>query len=254
MEAINAKARKVEDLSQYGQPLRMPKEAVKKQMGIAFIELRKKFGLIGLLPFFVKALAEQRRLKKRYPEAVKQAQQLGSETASEFLLMSSMFKVLAKEDGREQAYEFLKGLFQKVSVYSIPAIYQIDDLVECEGDVFDNFKKFHIAMFQAIHDEGTWKYDEIIDEEDKLVMNVISCANVDLFGAVDCPELGKLGCDHDLAGYPAIEDRVKAEFRRPCTLAKGGNCCKFIFYRQGTAPDTEEVDGEIVKWQPHLNK
>jgi hypothetical protein len=115
MEAVNAKARKVEDLSQYRQPLRMPKEAVKKQMGIAFVELRKKFGLIGLIPFFVKVLAEQRRLKKRYLEAVKQAQQLGSETASEFLLRSSMFKVLAKEDGREQAYEFLKGLFQKVS-------------------------------------------------------------------------------------------------------------------------------------------
>ena len=72
-------------------------------MGIAFVELRKKFGLIGLIPFIVKVLAEQRRLKKHYLEAVKQAQQLGPETASEFVLMASMFNVMAKKDGREQA-------------------------------------------------------------------------------------------------------------------------------------------------------
>ncbi len=52
----------------------------------------------------------------------------------------------------------------------------------------------------------------------------------------DCPEIAKLGCDHDLAGYPCIEDRCNAEFRRPCTLAKGGEYCDFHFYRKGFAP------------------
>jgi hypothetical protein len=94
----------------------------------------------------------------------------------------------------------------------------------------------------------------MIDEKDKHMLKIVSCINVDIFGALGCPELGKLGCDHDLTGYPAIEDRVQAEFRRPCTIAKGGSYCKFIFYRQGTAPETEEVDGKMVKWEPHLNK
>ncbi len=52
----------------------------------------------------------------------------------------------------------------------------------------------------------------------------------------DCPEIAKLGCDHDLAGYPPIEDRVNATFRRPCTLAKGDACCDFNFYRKGFEP------------------
>ena len=254
MEATNGKPKKVEELSQYGKPLRSPKEVAKKQMGIAFSELREKFGLFGLIPFFAKVLAEQRRLKKTHPEVIKQLQKLGPELANEFVLMASMFKVIAKKDGREEAYEFLKGMVQKVAPYSIPAMYQVDALVECEGDVFDNFKKFHSAMFQALHEEGTWKYEEMSDEKDKHTMKIVSCANVDLFEALGCPELAKLGCDHDVAGFPVIEDRVKAEFRRPCTLAKGGSYCKFIFYRQGTAPDTEEVDGQIVKWEAHLNK
>jgi len=254
MEATNGKPKKVEELSQYGKPLRSPKKAAKKQMAIIFSELRHKFGILGLIPFFGKVLVERGRLKKRYPEAIKLAQKLGPETADEFVLMASMFNVMAKKDGREQAYEFLKGMVQKVGPIGIPAMYQVDDLVECEGDVFDNFKKFHTAMFQTMHEEGTWKYGEMSDEKDKHTLKIVSCINVDIMGALGCPELGKLGCDHDLTGYPAIEDRVKAEFRRPCTIAKGGSYCKFIFYRQGTAPDTEEVDGKIVKWEAHLNK
>jgi hypothetical protein len=254
MEATTVKRKKVEELSQYGKPLRSPKETAKKAMAIFFSELRHKFGLLGLIPFFVKVLVERGRLKKRHPEAIKLAQKLGPETANEFVLMASMFNVIAKKDGREQAYQFLKGMVQKVGPYGIPAMYQVDELVECEGDVFDNFKKFHTAMFQTMYEEGTWQYGEMIDEKDKHMLKIVSCINVDIFGALGCPELGKLGCDHDLTGYPAIEDRVQAEFRRPCTIAKGGSYCKFIFYRQGTAPETEEVDGKMVKWEPHLNK
>ena len=80
------------------------------------------------------------------------------------------------------------------------------------------------------------------------------CANVEMAHAFDVPELAPIGCDSDLAGYAAIVEEVNTEFRRPCTIAKGSDHCKFLFYRKGTAPDTEEVDGKTVKWDDHLNK
>ena len=52
----------------------------------------------------------------------------------------------------------------------------------------------------------------------------------------DCPEIAKLGRDHDLAAYPFVEPKVDAVFRRPCTLAKGDSCCDFNFYRKGSEP------------------
>jgi hypothetical protein len=70
------------------------------------------------------------------------------------------------------------------------------------------------------------------------VIVVTECANCVLGEAFDCPEIAKLGCDHDLAGYPVIIDRVDAEFRGPHTIAKGDDFCDFMFYRKGTAPDT----------------
>jgi len=233
---------KVEDLSQFGKPLGMPKKAQRKMLGIVLTALREKFGPLGMAPFFIKLLAEQRRIRKAHPDLVAKAAEIGPEVAKNLVLLPALFNVTARRDGREQAYEFVKDIFQRVAVHSMPAIYQIDELVQCEGDSFENFKRFNVAMFEAMDRVGSWKTDAIVDEDDRLRIKLASCANVELFSAIGCPELGKLGCDHDLAGYPLILDRVDAEFRRPCALAKGDDFCDFNFYRKGTAPPTEHLN------------
>jgi hypothetical protein len=234
---------KVEELSQYGKTLTgLPKEALKKQKAIVMAEIRRKFGLLGMLPFFLKVLSEQRALKRKYPEAYQETLKLSRETAGEITMLIAMFNVIAASEGREKAYAFVKGIFEKVAVHSIPALYQIDELVKCEGDVFDNFVKFNVAWFGAMNEEGTWIVDEIAREKDKLTIIVTECANCVIGEAFECPEIAKLGCDHDLAGFPMVLDRVNAEFRRPNTLAKGDEYCDFMFYRKGTAPDTEHLN------------
>lgn len=72
-------------------------------------------------------------------------------------MLVSMFNIIAGKDGEEKAYEFVRGIFQKVAVYSMPTLYQIDDLVKCEGDSFDHFVQFNIAWFNAMNEEETWK-------------------------------------------------------------------------------------------------
>jgi hypothetical protein len=234
---------KVEELTQYGKTLSsLPKEALKKQESIVLREIRNKFGLIGILPFFIRLFLGQRELKRKYPEAYQATLKLGESAAKEITMLISMFNIIARKEGRGNAYEFVKGIFQKVAVYSMPAMYQIDDLVKCEGDPFENFVKFTVAWFNAMNEEGTWKVEEMTEEKDKLTFTVTECTNCTLGEAYDCPEIAKLGCDHDLAGYPVILDKVNAEFRRPHTIAKGDEYCDFQFYRKGTAPDTEHLN------------
>ena len=234
---------KVEELSQFGKTLSgLPKEALKKQRKIVLRAIRTKYGWLGTLPFFLRIVSGQKKLKKHYPGAYKQAKNISENAAKEVTMLVSMFNLIAQQDGDEQAYEFLKNVFQEVAVYSMPALYQIDDLVQCEGDVFENFKKFNIAWFKAMNDEGTWIVERMEDEEDKLTIVVNKCANCIIGEAFDCPEIAKLGCDHDLAGYPVILDRVNAEFRRPHTIAKGDDYCDFMFYRKGAAPNTEHLN------------
>lgn len=234
---------KVEELSQYGKTLSgIPKEAMKKQRSIVLRELRKKYGLFGILPFFIKMLLEKRALIKKYPEAYQEVLKFGKITAKELPMLIAMFNVVAKKEGRENAYEFVKSIFQKVAVHSLPAMYQIDDLVKCEGDTFDNFAKFNMAWFNAMNEEGTWKVKEMKRDKDQLTIVVDYCSGCVISKAFDCPEVAKLGCDHDLAGYPVFIDRVDAEFRRPHAIAKGDEYCDFHFYRKGTAPDTEHLN------------
>lgn len=207
-------------------------------MAVVLREIRKKFGLLGMLPFFISLFIGQRALKKKYPEAYRTALKLGKAEANDISMLVAMFNLVARKEGRENAYEYVKNIMQKIAIYSMPAFYQIDDLVECEGDVFENFTKFTVAWFNAMNEEGTWIVEEMREEKDKLSFKVTECLNCVLGDAFDCPEISKLGCDHDLAGYPVILDRVNAEFRRPHTIAKGDDYCDFNFYRKGAAPES----------------
>ncbi len=228
---------KVEELSQYGKALEMPKEGLKKQEKVIFNLLKKEFGLLGFMLLMMRVKKNANRIKKDYPKQVEKAKIIGKDMDKQLLMMGGLFFAIANKKGRKFAENFMSKMMQNVAPVSMPAMYQLDELVKCEGDVFDNYKKFNRAMFTEIDRIGTWKNSGFNETEDLLEFKVTSCINVELFNAIDCPEIGTLGCDHDLAGYPLIEEATQSEFRRPCTLAKGGDYCHFHFYRKGTAPE-----------------
>ena len=252
MDNSTLRRKKVEELSQYGKPLTgLEKEAEKAQAKIFMAEIKKRYGFFGRIPFFIDVFLEQRRAKKDYPEAYAQLQKYGKKAVKEFPFLIGIFHAIAKREGRENAYPILKDMWQKVSPMAQRTMYQVDELVECEGDIFDNFKKFHVAMFEA----GQDMYHSInTNEKDLATSTVDRCVNVELANAFGVPELATMGCDNDLAGYPAIDDEMNMEFRRPYTIARGDDYCKFLFYRKGTAPEMEEIDGQMVKWDESLNK
>ena len=234
---------KVEELKQFGANLEMPREAVKQQGKIMFRALRQRFGILGTLGILRDTWVNQRRLRRDYPETGRKAAAISDIIEKELFTFSAMFLALAKRLGREEAYEFFKAkVMNEIAQTSMGLIYQVEDLKKCEGDVFENFKKFNIALFQRTTRDGSWHMESHTDDPDKLTINVTTCANVELFGELGVPELGKFGCDHDLAGYAAIEDDVDCDFRRFCTIAKGDDSCVFEFYRKGTAPDNAHLN------------
>ena len=234
---------KVEELEKFGAKLEMPKEAVKGQTKIMFRALRKRFGIWGMIGIFKDTFKNQITLKKEYPETRRKAAAISEIIEKELFMFSGMFLALAKRLGREGAYEFFKTkVMNEIAKTSMALLYQLDDMKKCEGDIFENFKTFNIAMFERTTKDGTWLMENYENETDKLIIKITTCANVELFSELGVPELGRFGCDHDLAGYPIIEDDVDCEFRRMCTIAKGDDCCIFEFYRKGTAPDNAHLN------------
>ena len=234
---------KVEELEKYGAGLEMPEEAVREQGKIMLRALRGKFGFWGMIGVFIDMFFIERRLRKNHPEAKKKALEVSKIIEKELFTFSAMYLALAKRLGRKEAYEFFKTeVMVEIAKTSMALIYQVKDLKQCEGDVFDNFKKMNIALFERLTRDKTWIMEDYQDDPDKLTIKVVSCLNVELFTEVGAPELGRFGCDHDVAGYPNIEKDVDCEFRRTCTIAKGSDHCLFEFYRKGTAPETAHLN------------
>jgi hypothetical protein len=234
---------KVEELEKYGAKLEMPKEAMKEQSKIMLRALRREFGFWGMLGVFRDMYFIQRRLKKDHPETQRKAMVISKIIEKELFMFSGMFLALAKRLGRENAYEFFKNeVMNEIAKTSMALLYQLNDLKKCEGDVFENFKKMNIAMFERTTKDGTWLMERYQDEKDKLTIKITTCTNVKLFDELNVPELGEFGCDHDIAGYPIIEKDVDCEFRRFYTIANGDDHCLFEFYRRGTAPDNAHLN------------
>jgi len=228
----------VEDLKIYGKSLMeivdsFPRTMMMKVGAIFAGEILKKTQYFGIFSFMLRVRKEKVRLIDAYPEAYADLKKMGPTPTSQFLSMIAVFNVLAARDGREETYIFLKGIWHRYAKYSMPMLYDVDNLCQCDGACYDNFKKFNVAMFNAMDD---YHVKEITDEEDCLTIIVDRCGSVDIAKAFDCPEIGMLGCDHDVAGYPAIEEKVGADFRRRHTIAKGDAYCDFMFFRRGTAP------------------
>ena len=149
----------------------------------------------------------------------------------QWMALVIVYEVLERKHDKEKAYEFIKQAIQDASNALMNDLYQADRLAEFE-DPFDAFWAYHKAMFQ---DDPNWPNEFTVDEPDLKVMVVEQCFNCKL-AQLTIPELARMGCDHDIVGYPHIEDKTQMVFRRPVTLAKDGKPCQFMFYRKGTEP------------------
>ncbi|MDH3731226.1 MAG: L-2-amino-thiazoline-4-carboxylic acid hydrolase [Acidimicrobiia bacterium] len=245
----------VEELEYFGKPVsEFPKEAERKQARAFMRQLRARYGTVGLVRLLARVMVERRRLKRRAGSTLRRLEaEIGPGIVKETMVLVPMFEAIAAREGRENAYPVIRSIVEEVAPCSMRAMYQVDDLKRCDGDVFDNFKRFHFAMFDAKLTKTLYANTQT-DEGDHFATTVERCANVEIFTELGYPELGPFGCDHDVAGYAAIADEVGIEFRRPCTIAKGAPTCDFRFYRAGTAPDTELIDGVPVQWTEKLNR
>lgn len=227
----------VEKLPHYGQSFPFIPWTTASKMRVSLVFARHllaelgagRFGLFWLLlPFRLGPAYERSRDGFRLMR-----EKFGRMAEGEWLLLVIIYRYLESRKGREAAYRFAKKAIQDASLFMMSDFYQADRLARFE-DPFEAFWQFHKAMFS---NDPNYP-NEMIEEKDLRIMIVHECRNCEI-AALTVPELANLGCDHDITGYKAIENKTDMEFRRPQTLAKDGKPCRFMFYRKGTAPPGE---------------
>jgi len=231
---------KVEELSSYGTAFdHMPRKAQILQLKVMFSQIRKKFGWLGIIRFIVKLQKKQKQLKMDYGDIInKRFADVPASAIMELYMMTAMYLVIADTEDKDTAYEFIKGIFQKIGPTAHETLYNIQDLEKCEGDIFANFCKLNRSIFERSGEKGFYHIEEINDSGDLQFIRLTKCLNMDAFSTLGCPELARLGCDIDIAGYApeAMGNKVNLDFRRPHTIANGDNACEFYYYRKGHAP------------------
>ncbi len=229
---------KVEELSTYENTFDyMPPKAMLVQVRVMFFELIKKFGLFGSVGFLRKVYKKQKHLKEKYGDVVNK-RFADVPAVGELYMLAAIFLVIAGREGKEKAYEFVKGILQRIGPTAHEAIYSLKDLKKVEGDIFTNFCKLNRRLFENGAKKGLYDVEEIKDSEVLQYLRVTKCLNVNATSTLEVPELAKLGCDIDIAGYApeALGNKVNLDFRCPCTLVNGDKACEFYYYRKGHAP------------------
>lgn len=193
----------------------------------------REFGIVKGIAFLLASLARSVLVKRRNPEGMALAADYSSEFAADFPMIVGMYETHSNWADETTAYEFLRDIIQTSATYQMYDLYPVEEL-QTFDDTFEAFKRYNYGIFA---DDDNYPMTGFIDEPNHCQIDVGSCANVEIARAFGYPELAKLGCDHDLAGYPLIEDEVDAVFRRSQTIAKGADSCDFQFYRKGTEPE-----------------
>lgn len=227
--------KKVRELPEYGLPIKGLTQAGRKRIFFdVWKVLRKHYNPFKVLFIILRGYYKGLKLRKMNPNAMETLKNWSVQSSREFPILGGLFLVVSEEYGdRSKTYQdIFKEIISLNAIDSMPDLYQVDKLAEM-SDPFEAFKEFNYGLFK---DEKFFPIDEFKDNGNHFSFKVTSCIQNNLSKEFGVPELGQVGCDHDCAGYPLIEDRVQAVFHRPCTLAKGGPYCDFNFYRKGSEP------------------
>lgn len=223
----------------YGQHFPFIPWTLGSKIKVSFVfakHLYHKIGLLNYLQFWLLLPFRLPNVLQSHKEGLRLMQNtFGWMAKVQWILLIIIYEVLEKKVGKEEAYQYAKDAIQDGATFMMNEFYQAEELAKFE-DPYLAFWEYHKAMFK---DDPNFE-NEVIEGEDCHKMIVHNCRNCAIAN-LTIPALASLGCDHDIAGFQAIADKIQMDFRRPVTLAKDGKPCQFMFFRKGMAPEGIET-------------
>lgn len=144
-------------------------------------------------------------------------------------------KVMADTLGMEKAAELRRNLSQRISIPVFSEMFTTPEtfLEIGKGDFLPPFKKYYIAMAEAMKEKGLEESIIVTDTPDEFQLNVVYCAWAEVARVLGNPAYCYYStCYGDEVYFPYLSEKCGFAFSRSGTLALGKPYCDMKFTRK----------------------
>lgn len=235
---------KVEDLKNYSKDIisiqnnfKLPlksKFIIIKGLIIFAFKLILEFGPIGFIRFFKQVKSEKvEAMSLDWNHVLSKG--ISLDNLSSVVEKQVVAKIMVEKLGYEKAARIRNQFSNMCSYYIFEEIFaKPEEFIECgKGDFLVAFKKYYIALEEAMKRVGLEDYEVGIDTKDCFQMNITFCAYHEvaktLGNSMNCYYST---CYGDEVYFPKLCEKVGFNFKREGTLATGKSCCDMTFTRK----------------------
>lgn len=144
-------------------------------------------------------------------------------------------KVMADTLGMEKAAELRRNLSQRISIPVFSEMFATPEtfLEIGKGDFLPPFKKYYIAMAEAMKEKGLEESLVVTNTPDEFQLNVVYCAWAEVARILGNPAYCYYStCYGDEVFFPYLSEKCGFDFSRSGTLALGKPHCDMKFSRK----------------------
>ncbi|MDY6974453.1 MAG: L-2-amino-thiazoline-4-carboxylic acid hydrolase [Thermodesulfobacteriota bacterium] len=189
----------------------------------------RHLGLVGSLRVLLLVRRERKRLLGVNLTLVKQKGLTSDFLIRQIIDNTALFAAMTEITGKEKTLAIHREAIDKIAGPMNDIIEPPVNQFQQMDDTFKAYRDYLMAFFEAEKNAGIHDYEVIEDSDKAIAINVTYCAFCEIPRLCEIVEACETGCYSDEVFYPGYLEPLGIRFVRSKTLARGGDCCDFLW-------------------------
>ena len=225
----------VEELKNYGKPLKIPGEVPKdirnKVENESINIIKKNVGWMKLIKIILLTMKDEWKMSHHDWSALREKGMDDRKFLEGQVEMTALFSAVSETTGKEKALKIFKEIIEMGGPEEMGSIMPKPEEFKKVGDPFEAFKKYFMALVKVDKEEGIHNFEVIEDTKDAFQVNITYCAYCEIAKQLGIVEACQPSCDADDVFFPKFCEEMGFKFVRKGTLARGDKVCDFRYER-----------------------
>ena len=170
------------------------------------------------------AVKAQRRYQKLCLENSSDPKALRAHTFQRLYTAIAAYEALREDGiGQEKAVWYIREYFQRFAAAYVPHLQRTIRIFRLAKRIPALFMKISVKSFGT---DAGFEYEFPESSGNEARFNIVHCPYYETCKRYGCPEITRVFCDGDDAGYGNLHPMLK--WGRTKTIGRGGDCCDFL--------------------------